>query len=147
MTNSPERSGLNADVTIPLVEESVAVKKRETVTDRVRIRTITDETQEHVRTSLAGEALDVQRIAVGQLIEIGSMPPTVRTEGNVTYVPIIEEVLVVEKRLLFKEEMRIVRRETVEVVDIPVTLRKQRGVVEDLDSEGNIVNTQTEIDP
>jgi stress response protein YsnF len=73
---------------------------------------------------------------VGVLVEPGTQPPQIRTEGNVTILPILEEVLVIEKRLLVKEELRISRHATNEVADIPVAVRKQRAVVERLDSEG-----------
>jgi stress response protein YsnF len=53
----------------------------------------------------------------------------------------MEEVLVVEKRLVLKEELRITRHETKEVAETPVTIRKQRAVVERLDSEGEIIST------
>ena len=56
-----------------------------------------------------------------------------------TVVPILEEVLIVEKRLLLKEEVRITRHSTTDVVETPVTLRKQRAIVERLDSEGALI--------
>jgi stress response protein YsnF len=56
--------------------------------------------------------------------------PGIRTEGDVTIVPVLEEVLVVEKRLLLKEELHIRRGVETETVEVPVTLRKQRAVVE-----------------
>jgi stress response protein YsnF len=54
----------------------------------------------------------------------------VRTEDAVTIVPVFEEVLVVEKRLVLKREIRIRKRPTSETVAIPVSLRKQRVEVE-----------------
>jgi stress response protein YsnF len=57
----------------------------------------------------------------------------VRTEGDVTILPVVEEVLVVETRLLLKEEIHVRRTATRETVEIPVTLRRQRAVVERVD--------------
>ncbi|MGN6488453.1 MAG: DUF2382 domain-containing protein, partial [Devosia sp.] len=51
--------------------------------------------------------------------------------------PVLEEVLVVEKRLVLKEELRLKRRVTTERVEVPVTLRKQRAVTERLDPPSN----------
>jgi hypothetical protein len=48
----------------------------------------------------------------------------------VTIVPVLEEVLFVEKRLVLKEELHIRRQATTETVEVPVTLRKQRAIVE-----------------
>ena len=47
-----------------------------------------------------------------------------------TIVPVLEEVLIVEKRLVLKEELRIRRSRSQETEEIPVRLRKQRAVVE-----------------
>jgi stress response protein YsnF len=58
--------------------------------------------------------------------------PAVRTENDVTIVPVVEEVLVVEKRLVLKEELHIRRKAETKPVEVPVTLRKQRAVVERL---------------
>jgi stress response protein YsnF len=43
---------------------------------------------------------------------------------------VLEEVLVVEKRLVLKREIRISKRSTSETVEISVRLRKQRAKVE-----------------
>ena len=59
-------------------------------------------------------------------------PPEVRPEDGVTIVPVLEEVLVVEKRLVLKEELHIRRTMEAKPVAVPVTLRKQRAEVERL---------------
>jgi stress response protein YsnF len=51
-------------------------------------------------------------------------------EDDVIIVPILEEILLVEKRLVLKREIRITKRRTSETVEIPVSLRKQRVKVE-----------------
>jgi stress response protein YsnF len=48
---------------------------------------------------------------------------------------VLEEILVVEKRLVLKEELHIRRRATTETAEVPVTLRKQRVVVERIDPD------------
>jgi stress response protein YsnF len=62
--------------------------------------------------------------------------PEVRTENGVTIVPVIEEVLVVEKRLVLKEELHIRRQTRTEEVEVPVELRKERVEVERMPGEG-----------
>jgi stress response protein YsnF len=70
------------------------------------------------------------------LIEPGADLPRIRTEGSVTIFPVLEEVVVVEKRLRLKEEVRITKRVTTENTETPITVRKQRAVIERLNSEG-----------
>jgi uncharacterized protein (TIGR02271 family) len=114
---------------IPLVEETATIGKREVVTGRVRVRTVTDTLEELARADVQRETVEVTRVPVDRMIESA---PEIRTEGDVTIVPIIEEVLVVEKRLVLKEELHIRRRVAAETVEVPVTLRKQRSIVERL---------------
>ena len=132
---------------LPLVEERLHVTKRDVVAGRVRVRTGTDVAEELVRQELQGERVEVERVPVDRLVEPGAQAPGVRTEGDVTIVPVLEEVLVVEKRLLVKEELRITRHATREVAEIPVTVRRQRAVVERLNSEGEDIAANPEKNP
>jgi uncharacterized protein (TIGR02271 family) len=112
---------------IPLFEETATVGKRQVVTGRVRVQTVTDTIEDVAQANVQRESVEVTRVPIDRMVDIA---PEVRTEGDVTIVPVVEEVLVVEKRLLLKEELHIRRRVETETVEVPVTLRKQRAVVE-----------------
>ena len=116
-----------------LSEETVAVEKRDVRTGKVQVRTITDQVEEVVRASLQGEQIDITRVPIDR--EVNAAPP-VRTEGDVTIVPVLEEILVVEKRLVLKEEIHLTRRVTTDTAEMPLTLRRQRAVVERVDAAG-----------
>jgi stress response protein YsnF len=118
-----------ADV-IPLVEEDLRVSKRQAVTGRVRVRTVVDTVEEVARETLHSETVEVTRVPIDREV---TEAPAVRTEGDVTIVPVLEEVLVVEKRLVLKEELHLRRKVETETFEAPVTLRKQRVEVERLD--------------
>ena len=75
-----------------------------------------------------GEEADVATVELDQMVS--GPAPRIRTEDGVTIIPVLEEVLVVEKRLVLKREIRIRKRSTSETVEIPVSLRKQRAEVE-----------------
>jgi hypothetical protein len=128
------RSGTRtvAEEIIPLVEETATVDKRQVVTGRVRVQTITDIVEELARADVQRESVEVTRVPIDKVVETA---PEIRTEGDVTIVPVLEEVLVVEKRLVLKEELHIRRRIETEAVEVPVTLRKQRAVIERLDPD------------
>ena len=119
--------------TIPIVEEELRLDKREVVTGRVRVRTVVDVVEEMARASLDEETVEVTRVPVDRMVDEA---PGIRTENDVTIVPILEEVLVVEKRLVLKEELHIRRQTRSEEVQVPVQLRKQRAVVERLAGSG-----------
>ena len=117
----------NASPKIPLTAEELRVEKRSVVTGRVRVKTIVDSFEQIVKESLKTERLETTRVEIGKEIEA---VPLVRTEGDTTIIPVVEEVLIVEKRLFLKEEIHVRRVISNEPVEAPVTLRKQRAVVE-----------------
>jgi uncharacterized protein (TIGR02271 family) len=117
---------------IPVAEETATVGKQQVVTGRVRVQTVTDTVEELAHADLQQETVEVTRVPVDRIVETA---PEIRTEGELTIVPVLEEVLVVEKRLVLKEELHIRRRTEAETVEVPVTLRKQRAVVERIDPD------------
>ena len=102
-------------------------------TGRVRVQTTTENVEEIARATLDEDVVEVTRIPVGREVD---QPPQVRTEDGVVIVPVLEEVLIVEKRLVLKEELHIRRSVSREDVEVPITLRKQRAVIERLGPEG-----------
>jgi uncharacterized protein (TIGR02271 family) len=114
---------------LTLTEEQLHVEKRKVATGRVRVQTKVDVTNELVSRELRTEHMAVKRVTVNRYVET---PPPIRTEGDVTVIPILEEVLVVEKKLLLKEEIHLERRVGIETVTETVPLRKQRAVVDHL---------------
>jgi uncharacterized protein (TIGR02271 family) len=126
MTSHKKRRSQGESV-IPLMEEELRVDKREIVTGKINVRTVVESFEKVARATLEGEQIEVTRIPIGK--ELKSIPEQ-RTEGDVLIIPVVEEVLVVEKRLVLKEEIHLRRHTTTEDVQVPVTLRTQRAVVE-----------------
>lgn len=120
---------------LPIVEEELVIEKRDSITGKTRVRTETEIVEEIVSLELARDTVDVETIEINEVV--AEVPP-VRTEGDVTVVPVVEEVLVVEKRLVLKQELHIRRRATSERVEVPVSLRKQRAIVEHELPDGTI---------
>jgi uncharacterized protein (TIGR02271 family) len=117
---------------LQLVEETVSLEKQEVVTGRVRVSTATTLVDEVARATLSGEQVDVTRHRIDRDV---TDVPAVRTEGDTTIIPVVEEVVVIEKRLVLVEEIHIRRIATSEDVAVPVTLRKQHAVIEQLNPE------------
>lgn len=112
---------------LPLVEEHASVSKRTVEKGRVRIRTVVDESTAWVRESLASERVRIERVPIGRQV---TTMPRVRQEGDAVIIPVVEEVLVVERRLILKEEVRVRRQRTVEHMEKPVSLKATRAIVE-----------------
>lgn len=115
------------ELRVPIVEEDVRVDKVEVVSDRVRVATATDTRQVIARDAVERGALRVERVAVERPVDAAPPP---RTEGDTTVISLVEERLVVEKRLFVVEEIRVTLDRRREQVAIPVTLRSTRATVE-----------------
>jgi uncharacterized protein (TIGR02271 family) len=115
-----------AEAVIPLAAEEIAVAKQVVETGRVRISRVTHEREQLIDEMLARETAEITRVPVGRPIQV---MPAVREEGDVVVIPIVEEMLVVERRLVLKEEVRIRRIQTMERHQDSVTLRHQEAVV------------------
>jgi uncharacterized protein (TIGR02271 family) len=118
---------------LPLVEEALRVGKRRVETGRLRISVATEAEERVVRETLRGERAQVERVAIDRELAAGEAPPVARQEADGTFVlPVLEEVLVVERRLVLREEIRMRVVATEEPVEETVTLRRQRADVERL---------------
>src|SRR5438046_213457 len=98
---------------IPVFEEELRVDKTLKETDRVFIRTSVLERTEVVDLELRSGEATIERVPIDRLVDA---VPEIRQEGDTIIVPVIEEIMVVEKRLLLKEEIHIRRREVVQHV-------------------------------
>ena len=112
---------------IPLVEERLSVAKRQVESGRVRVHVTVEEREEVVTEQLSHDDLQIERVP--RNVRLSEMP-TVRLEGNTTIVPVVEEVVVVEKALMLVEEIHICRRSVSEAKQIPVMVRVERANIE-----------------
>jgi uncharacterized protein (TIGR02271 family) len=114
------------ETAIPLAAEEVAVSKHVVETGRVKITRVTHEREQLIDELLAREAVDIGRMPIGRPIDA---MPAVREEGDTIIIPIVEEVLVVERRLFLKEEVHVRRVRTTERHQETVRLRHQEAVI------------------
>jgi uncharacterized protein (TIGR02271 family) len=125
---------------IPLVEERAVVGKRLVETGRVRVSTRVEQRQEMVRAELARDEVAVERVPINRPVDA---VPEIRQEGEVTIVPVVEEVLVVEKRLVLVEEIHLRRRRTIEEFAQPVMLATQRAEIVRTETGGEATQKPT----
>ncbi len=120
-------------VTVPLMAETLRVTKREVVTGGVRLTKRVTEREETVDEPLLRADVQVERVPINQVV---TEAPQARQEGDTLVVPILEEVLVIEKRLMLTEEVRITRTQTEIHQPQAVTLRTEEAVLEEITPEG-----------
>lgn len=116
-----------ADLTLPVVEEVVTVEKQTKVTGTVRVRTEIEQADVVVDEPLAACEVEIERVPMDRWID---SPVEVRQDGDTTIVPVMEEVLVTEKRLKLIEEVRITRHRSTRRSPQHVTLRRQQAIID-----------------
>lgn len=112
---------------IPVVQEELKAGKKTTVTGLLRVRKEVHEREEVVDEPLLEEEVEVKRVPVNRYVD---GPVQVREENGTTIVPLVEEVLVVEKRLLLKEEVHLVKKQRRVHKPQRMTLRREEAVIE-----------------
>jgi stress response protein YsnF len=122
-----ETDASDVSASLLLLEEQISVVRRRIAGDTIRVSTVTNRTEKHVAEEIVHERIEIEHVAIGQLIH--TVPP-VREEGDVTVIPVVEEVVFVEKRLLLKEEVRLRRVRVPNMHREVVTLRQQDVLVE-----------------
>jgi len=121
-----------ATVVVPVVAERLEVQKRKVEAGGVRVRKTVREREEVVDEPLLREEVQVKRVPVGRVVE-GPVP--VRHVGDTIIISLLEEVLVVEKRLMLKEELHITKEQVETYRPQRVVLRSEEAVVERVGEE------------
>ncbi len=117
---------------VPVVQEELRVGRRMVETGRgVRLhKTVSDETV-RIDEDLMQQELDIERVPIDAWVE-GALPER-RQEGETLVIPVLEEVLVVQKRVRLKEEIRITAKARQHRASEQVVLREEHVSVERFD--------------
>jgi uncharacterized protein (TIGR02271 family) len=130
-----ERPGPDpATETIPLTEERLAVDVRERDRGVVRIRKEVEVTPVHETVDVRRDDIRIERRQVDQPVDAIRNP---WYEGETLVVPVYEEVIVTEKRMMLREEIRIARHSVTEPVTIDETVRRHRIDIEHIEPDSD----------
>jgi len=123
-------------LTIPVVAEQLAVGTRTVDTGRgVRIHKTVIEQPVTIDERLVRDEVEIRHVAVDRIVA-PEEAPTTRHEGDTMIVPILEEVLVVERRVRIKEELHITRIQREETHREAVVLKAEQASIERFDESG-----------
>ncbi len=156
-TNEQTRSTDVERIVVPILAEEIKIARKMVQTGGVRVHKTVQERTETVDEPTFQEQINMERVPVNRFVEEA---PQVRYEGDVMIVPLLEEVLVVEKRLVLREEIRIskrsetvrkpqqvvVRREEATLEQIPAEVRRDGVVSEEGDKNPSLPVTTTAAD-
>jgi len=104
--NEPRRENI-----IPVIEEELVTDTRAVKTGSVRVQKHVETRVREIDLPLLRENVDVKRVPVNRVVDA---EPPVRRSGDTVIVPVVEEELIVTKRLVLKEELHIVKHRTME---------------------------------
>jgi stress response protein YsnF len=143
MAKAPE--GVGEDLALPIVEEVLRLGRRRVATGGVRVSLSTEVDEKTVRETLRSDRVEVDRVEIGRELAAGEPAPTVRHEEDGTLVvPVLEEVLAIERRLVLREEIRLRAVAAEETVEQAVTLRRQHAEVERLPAAQTVAESGLE---
>jgi len=131
-SNTSKRTREEEHIVMPVIAETLDVQKRKVETGGVRIKKIVHEREEIVDEPLMREEVQVKRVPINRVVEA---PVPVRHVGNTMIISLLEEVLVVEKRLMLKEELHVTKSEVETFKPQRITLRTEEAVVERVGDE------------
>ena len=122
----PDQERQLEDLRIPLHVEEISVSRREIKKATVQVALVTGTREQLIDEELTHVRVEIERFSIDQTVE--AVPP-IRQEGDITIIPVVEEVVIVERRLVLKEEVRVRRVSTKEQHQETVVLRQQEAVV------------------
>lgn len=94
----------NEPIVVPVLMEELEVQKRLVETGKVRITKVVHERETLVDEPLFHDNVTITRVPMQRVVD-GPVP--VREDNGTTIISLVEEVLVVEKRLMLREEIHI----------------------------------------
>lgn len=108
---------------IPVIEEQVHVDKEVVETGSVYIYKDVHEEEVSVDLPYSHEEVEIERVPVNEYAE--GTPPPIRYEGEKMIIPVLKEVLVVEKRIMVVEELHITKRRIENKETQKINLRRE----------------------
>ena len=99
-----DENNRNPGDVIPVLEEKLIIGKEIIETGKVIISKKVIEEDINVNIPVIQEEVTVDKVEVNQYVDLA---PEIRYEGDTMIVPVVKEVLVVEKRLMLTEELHI----------------------------------------
>ncbi len=129
-----ETQGDSAPHTMPVVEETASVETRTVPTGIVRVSKHVEQHTESLQIPISRQVVEIRRVRRGE--EIVSIPST-RAEGDTLIIPVVEEEVIVTKRLVLREEIHVITRHVQETVERDIALVKEEVTVDRLDAEAH----------
>jgi stress response protein YsnF len=124
------------ELVVPVISEELHADAVPVETGGVRVTKRVDSHDEVLEQELRKGRVEVKRVKTDRVVD---GPQPVQRVGNTLVIPVVSEVLRVEKRWVVTEEIHITQTEERERVQQKVRVNQERADVERLDEQGNVV--------
>ncbi|RYY38362.1 MAG: DUF2382 domain-containing protein [Chitinophagaceae bacterium] len=124
----------DGEIVIPVIQEFLTVEKEVVETGSVSVRKTVHEEEAALNIPLVSEQYEVTRVPKN---DVYTQPPVPRQEGDTIIVPVVKEILVIEKRYEVTEEVHLTKRVTETPHVQQITLLKEQVDVVRTDADGN----------
>ena len=115
-------------IVVPVREEVLVATTRPIELGAVRIHKRVETVPYETLVDLTRDDVSVERVTLNQDV---NAVPSPRQEGDTLVIPVVEEVVVTEKRLVLREEIRVTRRQVTESIPVQDTVRREVVEIED----------------
>ena len=123
------------EVVIPIIREEVRADAVPVMTGGVRVTKRMESRGEIVEQELRKSRVEVKRVKVDRVVD---GPQSAQRVGKTLIIPVVSEVLRIEKQWVVTEEIHITEREEHETVQNQVNVNYETAHIERFDSASNI---------
>jgi stress response protein YsnF len=126
------------EAVVPVITEELHADAIPVETGGVRVIKHLEGHEEILEQELRRGRVEVKRVKMNRVVD---GPQTAQRRGNVLVVPVVSEVLRVEKQWVLTEEIHITQIEEQERAQQKVTVNEEHATVERLDEHGNVIES------
>lgn len=124
------------ELVIPVIREEPYVDAVPVATGGIRVTKRLDSHDEIIEQALRKTHVEVRRVKTERVVD-GPQPAT--RVGDTLIIPVVSEILKIEKQWVVTEEVHITETEAQETVQNRVTLSGEKAEIERIDSAGNVI--------
>ncbi len=129
------------DIVVPVVNEELHADAMPVQTGGVRVTKHLEGHDEILEQELRKGRVEIKRVKTDRVVD---GPQPVQRLGNTLVIPVVAEVLHVEKRWVVTEEIHLTQIEERETTQETVRVNRERAEIERFDETGNVV---AKVDP
>jgi len=128
--------------TVPVYEEKLNAGVQKVKIGGIRIHKTVEEHEEVIDQPLETEEVEVRRVVKNEVV---SGPIANRQSGETLIIPVVKEVLKIERQWVLTEELHVTKRRTETRSQQPVTIRRENVEIERTDAVGRPTSSEPKI--